>query len=55
MFKLDSTENFLRKAAKLIKDERQKKAFNKALNLLSINPFYPSLRTHKVIIKYQNP
>lgn len=54
MYKLNPTANFLRKSKKVIREVKQKRSLKKALSLLQKDPFYKSLRTHKVNIKYEN-
>jgi mRNA-degrading endonuclease YafQ of YafQ-DinJ toxin-antitoxin module len=52
MFSLNYTNEFAGKVKKLIrKNQLFKIAIKKALSLLEINPFYPSLHSHKIITK----
>ena len=52
MFTLNLKSRFLGKEAKLVKKKPHlKKAISKAINLLETNPFYPSLKSHKVVTK----
>lgn len=50
MYQLISSKSFSKKFKKLIKNNKQlEKQILKTLNLLRQSPFYPSLKTHKVI------
>ena len=56
MYTLDFTDGFWKVYKKLVKGNQALiHKFTKALELLSDNPFYPSLKTHKVSTKkYEN-
>ncbi len=46
---IEFTETFEKKTAQLIKKNQQLRiVFKKQFNLFAINPFYPSLRLHKL-------
>jgi len=49
MFKINPTDKFKKKAAKLIKKTpKLKSKIESTLKILVENPFYPSLKSHKV-------
>jgi len=49
MYLLDFSDDFKRQFTKLVKGNKiLKKQFDKALDNLSDDPFYPSLKSHKV-------
>ncbi len=56
MFHLNRTCKFIKKAKKLIKgNPTLKSKIRNTFNLLCKNPFYPSLKSHKVKDKNANP
>ena len=49
MYKLAFSQTFLQKLDKLAKKDREiRKRVKKTLQIFAENPFYPSLKTHKV-------
>jgi mRNA-degrading endonuclease YafQ of YafQ-DinJ toxin-antitoxin module len=49
MYQLNFTKEFIKKSKKIIKkDPALKNRVKKSLELLRKNPFYPSLKSHKV-------
>jgi mRNA-degrading endonuclease YafQ of YafQ-DinJ toxin-antitoxin module len=52
MFEIEYTLTFLKVYKKSIqKNKKLAKAFEKAINILTVNPFHTSLNTHKVDTK----
>lgn len=53
MYTFNYKERFLKRLAKMLKKDRSiKSKIEKSLDILEKNPFYPSLKVHKVTLKY---